>query len=62
MYQYLALTPNIPTDKNIIFHAEDFNDAKNILKSLIKKNTMYHEVTLIELHTLKTKNYFIEKM
>ena len=62
MYQYLALTPNIPSEKNIIFHAEDFKDAKNILKSKIKKDTMFQEVTLIELHTLKTKTYFIEKI
>ena len=62
MNQYLALTPNIPTDKNIIFHAKDFNEAKKILKSYIKQDTMFQEVTLIELTTMATKTYFIEKM
>jgi|LauGreSuBDMM15SN_2_FD.fasta_scaffold2070545_1 hypothetical protein len=62
MKKYLALCPNTPSETNIIFEALNFEYAKNILKTKIKKDTMYQDVTLIELDTLKTKTYFIEKI
>jgi len=61
MNKYLAIAANTPSDKNIIFNASNFIEAKIKLKSYIKPDTMFQEVTLIELHTLQKKNYFIEK-
>ena len=62
MKKYLALCPNIPSENNLILNAPDFDYAKKMLVSRIKKDTMFQDVTLIELHTLKTKTYFIEKI
>lgn len=62
MKQYLALSPNIKTDSNLIFDALDFKYAKKILTSRIKIDTILQQVTLIELNTLKTKTYFIQKL
>jgi hypothetical protein len=62
MKKYLALCPNIPSENNLILDAIDFNSAKKRLMLRIKKNTMFQDVTLIELDTLKTKTYFIEKI
>ena len=62
MKKYLALCPNIPSENNLILDAPDFNYAKKMLMLRIKKDTMFQDVTLIELDTLKTKKYFIEKM
>lgn len=62
MKKYLALCSNIPSENNLILDAIDFNSAKKRLMLRIKKNTMFQDVTLIELDTLKTKTYFIEKI
>ena len=62
MKKYLALCPNIPSENNLILDAPNFDYAKKMLISRIKKDTMFQDVTLIELHTLKTKTYFIEKI
>jgi len=62
MKKYLALCPNIPSENNLILDAIDFDSAKKRLMLRIKKDTMFQDVTLIELDTLKTKTYFIEKM
>jgi hypothetical protein len=62
MKKYLALCPNIPSENNLILDAPDFDYAKKMLMLRIKKDTMFQDVTLIELDTLKTKKYFIEKM
>jgi hypothetical protein len=62
MKKYLALCPNIPSENNLILDAPDFDYAKKMLMLRIKKNTMFQDVILIELDTLKTKKYFIEKM
>jgi hypothetical protein len=62
MKKYLALCPNIPSENNLILDAPDFDSAKKILMLRIKKNTMFQDVILIELDTLKTKTYFIEKI
>lgn len=62
MKKYLALCPNIPSENNLILDASNFDNAKKILMLRIKKDTMFQDVTLIELDTLKTKTYFIEKM
>jgi hypothetical protein len=59
--KYLAWTPNISPDSNIIIEAQNFSDAKKILMGRIKKDTMFQEVKLMELETLITKSYFIEK-
>jgi hypothetical protein len=61
MKKYLALCPNIPVESNLIFEASDFEHAKKILMLRIKKDTILQEVKLIELDTLNTKTYFIEK-
>jgi hypothetical protein len=60
MKKYLALCPNIPSENNLILDAIDFDSAKKRLMLRIKKDTMFQDVTLIELDTLKTKTYFIE--
>jgi hypothetical protein len=62
MKKYLALCPNIPSENNLILDAQNFDNAKKILMLRIKKDTMFQDVTLIELDTLKTKTYFIEKI
>lgn len=62
MFDYLAIAPNIPSHKNKIFQAENFSDAKKKLKGFLKEDTRFQEIKLIELNTLKTKLYFIEKM
>ena len=62
MKKYLALCPNIPSENNLILDAPDFDSAKKRLMLRIKKDTMFQDVTLIELDTLKTKIYFIEKI
>jgi len=62
MKKYLALCPNIPSENNLILDASDFDSAKKRLMLRIKKDTMFQDVTLIELDTLKTKTYFIEKI
>jgi hypothetical protein len=62
MKKYLALCPNIPSENNLILDAIDFDSAKKRLMLRIKKDTMFQDVTLIELDTLKTKTYFIEKI
>ena len=62
MKKYLALCPNIPSENNLILDAPDFDYAKKMLMLRIKKDTMFQDVTLIELDTLKSKKYFIEKM
>lgn len=61
MKKYLAWTPNISPDSNIIIEAPDFSIAKQILIGRIKSDTMFQEVKLMELDTLETKSYFIEK-
>ena len=62
MKKYLAICPNTSLNDNLIFNALNFKDAKEILKSYIKKDTMFQEVKLIELDTMNSKQYFIEKM
>jgi len=62
MKKYLAIIPNLSSDKNLIFTASNFDHAKITLKSYIKKDTMFQDIKLIELDTLKTKIYFIEKI
>ena len=62
MKKYLAICPNTILNDNLIFNALNFKDAKDILKSYIKKDTMFQEVKLIELDTMISKQYFIEKM
>ncbi len=59
--KYLAWTPDTLPDSNIIIEAPDFDFAKKILMTRIKSDTMFQEVKLMELETLKTKSYFIEK-
>jgi hypothetical protein len=59
--KYLAWTPNISTDSNIIIEAPNFDFAKKILITRIKSDTMFQEVRLMELETLTIKSYFIEK-
>jgi hypothetical protein len=59
--KYLAWTPNILPDSNIIIEAPNFDFAKKILMKRIKPDTMFQEVRLMELETLVTKSYFIEK-
>lgn len=61
MKKYLAWTPNISIESNLIIEAHDFSTAKKILIRRIKSDTMFQEVRLMELDTLKTKSYFIEK-
>jgi hypothetical protein len=61
MKKYLAWTPNISIESNLIIEAHDFLTAKKILIRRIKSDTMFQEVRLMELDTLKTKSYFIEK-
>jgi hypothetical protein len=61
MKKYLAWTLNISPESNLIIDAPDFNIAKQILTSKIKLDTMFQEVHLMELDTLQTKTYFIEK-
>ena len=62
MKKYLAICPNTQLNDNLIFNALNFKNAKEILKSYIKKDTMFQEVKLIELDTMISKQYFIEKM
>lgn len=61
MKKYLAWTSNISPESNLIIEAPDFATAKKILSSRIKSDTMFEEVRLMELDTLETKSYFIEK-
>ncbi len=61
MKKYLAWTSNISPESNIIIEASDFAAARKILSLRIKSDTMFTEVRLMELETLKTKSYFIEK-
>jgi hypothetical protein len=61
MKKYLAWTPNILPESNLIIEANDFLTAKKILIRRIKSDTMFQEVRLMELDTLITKSYFIEK-
>jgi hypothetical protein len=59
--KYLAWTPNISPNSNIIIEAPNFEFAKKILMTRIKSDTMFQEVRLMELETLITKSYFIER-
>jgi hypothetical protein len=59
--KYLAWTPDTSPDSNIIIEAPNFDFAKKILIARIKSYTMFQEVRLMELETLITKSYFIEK-
>lgn len=61
MKKYLAWTSNILPESNIIIEAPDFVAAKKLLSLRIKSDTMFTEVRLMELGTLDTKSYFIEK-
>ena len=61
MKKYLAWTPNISPESNLIIEAPDFSAAKKTLITRIKSDTMFQEVRLMELNTLETKSYFIEK-
>ena len=61
MKKYLAWTSNISPESNIIIEASYFAAARKILSLRIKSDTMFTEVRLMELETLKTKSYFIEK-
>jgi hypothetical protein len=62
MIKFLAWTANTSPDSNIIFPALDFSHAKEILKTRLKLDTMHQEIFLMNLSTLETKNYFIERM
>jgi uncharacterized protein YqfB (UPF0267 family) len=62
MGRYLAWTSNILPESNIIIEAPDFATAKKILSLRIKSDTMFTEVRLMDLGTLETKSYFIEKV
>jgi hypothetical protein len=59
--KYLAWTPDTSPDYNIIIEAPNFEFAKKILMTRIKPDTMFQEVRLMELESLITKSYFIEK-
>ncbi len=59
--KYLAWTPDTSPDSNIIIEAPNFDFAKKILITKIKPDTMFQDVKLMELETLITKSYFIEK-
>jgi hypothetical protein len=62
MKKYLAWTPNISPDSNLIIEAVDFSAAKKNLVKRIKSDTMFTEVRLMELDTLETKSYYIESV
>jgi hypothetical protein len=62
MKEYLAITPNTHFNSNLIFYAKNFKQAKKELKHHIREDTMYQEVSLIELSSMKSKKYFIEKI
>lgn len=57
MKQYLAVMLNGKPDENITFEAVDYHQASKILKQLIEDGTMFTQVKLIELDTLRSRNY-----
>ena len=59
---YLVIAPNISSDNNILFDATDFNHAKKVLITFLKKDTINQEIKLIELNTMRSKSYFIVKI
>jgi hypothetical protein len=61
MEYYLAISPNIEKENNIIFKAKNLKNAKHILKNRIQKDSILQQVKLIELKTGIEKNYYIEK-
>jgi hypothetical protein len=61
MQYYLAISPNIEIENNIIIRANNLKHAKETLSKRISKHTILQQVKLIELKTGFEKNYFIEK-
>ena len=49
---------NSKPENNMTFEALDFKEASRVLKSRIKKGTMFQQVKLLELDSLQSKNYY----
>lgn len=59
--RYLAIVENgLPSD-NITFEAFDFDSAYKILKHRIKRGSMFNTIKLVELNTMVSRKYYIEK-
>lgn len=61
MNQYLTIIVNNTSENNIMFEAENFSEASNILKSRIKTGIFFDEIKLIELESLKSRKFYIEQ-
>jgi hypothetical protein len=61
MQQYLAITANSLSDNNIMFESNNFKAATSHLKKLIKKDTMFQEIKLVELNSMLSRTFFINK-
>jgi len=59
--KYLAIVQNGGEDNNLTFDADNFRSAEKHLKSQIKKGTMFEFIKLVELDTMDSKKFYIEK-
>lgn len=61
MKQYLAITANNPSENNLMFESENFKSATSYLKKMIKEDTMFQEIKLVELDSMLSRTFFINK-
>lgn len=59
--KYLALIQNTDQEYSITFEALDFKNAERALKERIKSGSMFNTIMLIELESLTSKKFYIEK-
>ena len=60
MKQYLAIMANGRPDNNIMFYEKNFKDASRYLKTQVKDGTMFQNIKLLELDTMKSKTYMFK--
>ena len=58
MKQYLAITANNPSENNLMFESENFKSATSYLKKMIKEDTMFQEIKLVELDSMLSRTFF----
>lgn len=52
---------NTDQEYSITFDAQDFRSAEKVLKKRIKKGSMFNTLKLIELETMISKKFYVEK-
>ena len=59
--KYLAMIQNTDQEYSITYEASDFKNAERSLKERVKKGSMFSTIKLIELDSLISKKFYIEK-